>query len=111
MPSALKRRKVADVTAQDVRRIHKKLGDAGKAPTADHVKTVLHAVFELAITEGLIDSNPAAAIKRYAKPPEPRRALTLDRTLNAYIHVDMAALQETADKVSGRIALRRWPGS
>ena len=64
------------MSAEDVRRVHKKLADT--AATADHVKTVLHAIFERAIADGLITSNPAAAVKRYAKPPKRRRALTLD---------------------------------
>ena len=32
------------------------------------------------------------------------RALTRDATLNAYLHVDMTALREAADKVAARIA-------
>ena len=77
VPAALKRRKVTDVTTSDVRRVHRAL--ASVAPTADHVKTVLHAVFEYARTEGLISGdNPAAAVKRYDKRPTRRRALTRD---------------------------------
>ena len=34
--------------------------------------------FERAISEGLIQSNPAVAVKRYSKPSKRRRALTLD---------------------------------
>ena len=76
VPAGLKRRRIADVTAEDIRRLHKSM--ARKPATADHVKTVLHAVFEKARIEGLVSSNPAAAVKRYAKPPKRRRALTLD---------------------------------
>ena len=32
------------------------------------------------------------------------RALTRDATLNAYLHIDLAALREVADRVAGRIA-------
>ena len=76
VPAAMLRRKIADVTVEDVRRVHRTLAD--KAPTADHVRTVLHAVFERALTEGLISTNPAAPVKRYSKPAKRRRALTLD---------------------------------
>ena len=76
VPPALQRRKVADVSVADVRRVHTKLAD--KAATADHTRTMLHAVFEFARTEGLIDSNPAAGVRRYSKPSKRRRALTLD---------------------------------
>jgi integrase len=78
VPAAVKRRRVAEITTKDVRRLHKGLGDAGKAPTADRLRTTLHAIFEHAITEGLIATNPAAAVKRYNKPSKRRRALTLD---------------------------------
>ncbi len=99
VPGALKRRKVTDVTTEDVRRVHKRLGDAGKAATADHTKTVLHAVFERARTECLVESNPAAAVKRYAKPAKRRRALTLD---------ELARLGATLDEVeaSGTLTTR-----
>jgi integrase len=89
VPAALKRRKVDDITTADVRRVHRKLAD--KPPTADHVKTVLHAVLEYARTEGLISGdNPAAAVKRYDKQPKRRRALTTE---------ELAALGAVLDKV------------
>ncbi len=78
VPPSLKSRKVADITTADVSKVHKKLGNAGMAPTADHVRTVLHSVLELALAEGLIDRNPATAVKRYSKPSKRRRALTLE---------------------------------
>jgi len=75
VPPAMKRRKVVDVTVEDVRRIHRRLAD--KPQTADHTRTVLHAIFERAVTEGLVTTNPAAAVKRFSKPAKRRRALTL----------------------------------
>lgn len=95
VPGALKGRKVADVTSRDVKRIHDKLGKAGKAPTADHVRTMLHAILEQAITEGLIDSNPAAAVKRFNKPPERRRALELDELARLGAVLDEAEATST----------------
>ncbi len=76
VPPAMKRSKVVDVTVQDVRRLHRRLSD--KAATADHVRTVVHAILEHAISEGLVQVNVASAVKRYSKPPKRRRALTLD---------------------------------
>jgi integrase len=97
VPAAMKARKLADVSVDDVRRLHRKLADAGKAPTADHLRTVLHSILERAVTEGLIGTNPAAAIKRYSKPSKRRRALALD---------ELAALGGVLDGIeaTGRLA-------
>lgn len=78
VPDAMKRRRAADVTADDVKRAMKRLADAGHAPTADHLRTVLHAVLEVAKGEGLRADNPVDAVKKYKKPPRKRRAVTLD---------------------------------
>ena len=95
VPAALKPRKVADVSVEDVRRLHKKLAD--KPATADHVRTMLHAVLERGRTEGLITTNPAAAVKRYSKPPKRRRALTLDELAGLGKVLDTL---EASDKVT-----------
>lgn len=78
VPAVMKRRKVGDVATSDIHKLHAKLGRAGKPATADHLRTVLHSVFELAITEGLLVANPVGPVKRFNKPPKRRRALTLD---------------------------------
>lgn len=96
VPAAMKRRKVADVTSEDLRRLHRALAD--RPATADHVRTVLHAVLERARTEGLIQPNPAAVVKRYAKPAKRRRALTFD---------ELARLGRVLDEVeaSGKVII------
>ena len=76
--AALGRRRVSEVTVEDVRRPIKRLGDGGKAPTADHLRTLLHAIFETARGEGLRGDNPVGPIRRYDRPPQRRRAVTLD---------------------------------
>lgn len=76
VPASLKRLKVADVTAADVERVHASLAD--KPATADHVKTVLHAVLKRAVKRRLIDSNPAASVERYKPSPKRRRPVTLE---------------------------------
>lgn len=78
VPDALKRRRAADVTTADVKGAMKRLADAGHAPTADHLRTVLHAVLAVAVTEGLRVDNPVDAVKKYRKPGRKRRAVTLD---------------------------------
>lgn len=78
VPDALKRRKVEDVTTADVKATMKRLADAGHAPTADHLRTVMHAVLEFARGEGLVTANAADGAKKYRKPGKKRRALTLD---------------------------------
>ncbi len=77
VPPAMKKRRIQDVTVDDVRRMHRKLSDT--PTTADHLRMVLHAVLEHAATEGLIDTNPASRVKKFNAPPKnPRRALTTE---------------------------------
>lgn len=69
-------RKLAEITAADLRRLHRKLAD--RPVTADHVRGAVHAVFEWAAAEGMFaGENPAAAVRKYNPESRRRRALTL----------------------------------
>ena len=111
VPAAMKRRKVTEVSVEDVRRLHKKLAD--KPATADHVRTVLHAILEHARTEGLIGTNPAAAVKRYSKPSKRRRALTLDELaqLGKVLSIVEASATVTVVDEDGRSVTHHVPAA
>jgi integrase len=75
VPATLKSKKAAAVNVEDLARLHRAL--SAMPATADHVRALLHSIFERARVEQLRTDNPAAAVRPYRKPATPRRALSL----------------------------------
>jgi integrase len=96
---ALGRRKVVDVSLDDVERLHRQITESGKPSRANRVKSLVSTIFSQAIRWHLCERNPAAGVKgnrehhreRYLSPDEIERLMAvLDRRREAGRHVDSA---------------------
>lgn len=73
------RRKAATITTEDVRQLHKRVGNLKHAKakasgkfTANGVLAILKSMFNIAIEQGMIATNPAAGVKRNDQPRNER---------------------------------------
>ena len=78
------KRKIAEVRYSDILLFYKSLLDTGlKIATVDNIHSLLHPVFQMAVRDNIIKSNPADGAlgdikKKTSGRPEPRHALTIE---------------------------------
>lgn len=68
-------RQIRAITAPELQRFLNDLGGYGKT-TINYAKTIIQSVFNLAYVSGIIDRDPARALKKPAADSKNRRALT-----------------------------------
>jgi len=110
-------RKVADVTHQDIDRLHRKITNKGTAVRANRATTFLARLFNLAVTWQLRTDNPVKGLEKNPEQPRHRYLSSAEIKRLTPLLADDYPDRQTADIVrlllltgarSGEVLAMRW---
>ena len=94
-----------ELTTADINRVYLKLAEDGKASpsTIHHLNGVLSQVFDSAVEEMLVPTNPCAAVHAPRPKPKERKALSLEQAMA--LAQDLQVSEKTGNTVAVWLAL------